>query len=205
MLWLNYLCSKGRARAHDILSRAGVATRQLLCLPVRVLERHPSPSLPARASPNKPNKYCDMASNILCKNKDKRKRANKPRHLKQCLDKHHSAHVPTASVELLGSPCYKGVPLPRISSVRKLGMKSCIAQRSEHASVGPQGMYSHAGQPITEPLRQYSRSVGTAQYASTIGIPRSRAVLDPAWHTNRVSRRSNARRVTLQLRAPVKQ
>jgi len=108
-------------------------------------------------------------------------------------------------VELLGSPYYKGVPLPRIPSVHKLGMKSRIAQRSEHASVGPRGTYSHAGQSTTEPRRQYSRSVGTAQYASTIRIPRRRAVLDPARCTNGISRQSNARRVTLKLQAPVKQ
>ena len=107
-------------------------------------------------------------------------------------------------VELLGSPYYKGVPLPRIPSVHKLGMKSRVAQLSAHAAVGPRGTYSHAGQSTTKPRRQYSRSVGTAQYASTIWIPRSRAVLDPVGHTNGISRRSNARRVTLQLRAPVK-
>ena len=101
------------------------------------------------------------------------------------------------SVELLGSPYYKGVPIPRIPSVRKLGMKSRIAQWSEHASVRSQGTYSHAGQSTTEPRKQCSRSVGTAQYASTIRIPRSRAVLDPARHTNGISRWSNARRVTL--------
>merc|ERR1711966_243830 len=48
---------------------------------------------------------------------------------------------PTAStlqpsfVELPGSPYYKRVPLPRIPSVHKLGTKSRIAQRSEHATV----------------------------------------------------------------------
>ena len=40
-------------------------------------------------------------------------------------------------VELLGSPYYKGVPLPRIPSVHKLGTKSRIAQRPEHATVDP--------------------------------------------------------------------
>ena len=108
-------------------------------------------------------------------------------------------------VELLGSPYYKGVPLPRIPRVYELGIKSRIAQRSEHASVGPPGTYSHAGQSTTEHRRQFSRSAGTAQYASTIRIPRSRAVLDPARHTKGISRRSNARRVTPQLRAPAKQ
>ena len=90
-------------------------------------------------------------------------------------------------VELLGSPYYKGVPLPipRIPSVRKLGMKSRIAQRTEHTSVGSRGMHSHADQSTTEPQRQYNISVETAQYASTIWIPRSRAVLHrlrPAHH-----------------------
>ena len=107
-------------------------------------------------------------------------------------------------VELLGSPYYKGVPLPRIPSVHKLGMKSRIAQRSEHAAVGPQGTHSHVGQPTTEPQRQFSKSVGTAQYASTIRNPRSQAIIDAARHTNGISRRSNTRRVTLQLRAPDK-
>ena len=111
-------------------------------------------------------------------------------------------HCPDYGVELLGSPYYKVVPLPRIPSVRKPGIKSRIAQRSKHASVGPRGTYSHAGQSTTEPRRQYSRSVGTAQYASTIRIPRSRAVLDAARRTNGISRQSNARRVHLQLRAP---
>ena len=45
------------------------------------------------------------------------------------------APFPVGNIELLGSPYYKGVPLPRIPSVRKPGMKSRIAQRSEHASV----------------------------------------------------------------------
>ena len=123
---------------------------------------------------------------------------------------HCPAHVPSgtrlvlhaaasrAGVELLRSPNYKGVPLPRTPSVRKPGMKSRIAQRSEHASVGPRGTYSHAGQSTTEPRRQYSRSVGTAQYAYTIWILRSRAVLDPARRANGISRRSNTRRVILQ-------
>ena len=87
-------------------------------------------------------------------------------------------------VELLGGPYYKGVPLPRIPSIHKLGMKSRIAQRSEHASVRPRGTYSHTGQSANEPRRQYSRSVGTAQYASTIQILRNRAVLDNTRHTN---------------------
>ena len=84
----------------------------------------------------------------------------------------------TNIVELLGSLYYKGVPLPRIPSVHKLGMKSRITQRSEHASVGPRGTYSNAGQSTAEPWRQYSRSVGTAQYAPMIRIPRNRAILD---------------------------
>ena len=102
---------------------------------------------------------------------------------------------------------YKRVSFPRIPSVRVPGMKSGIAQWTEHASVGPRGIYSHAGQSTTEPRRQYSRSVGTAQYASMIRIPRSWEVLGYARHTNGISGRSNARarRVTLQLRDPVKQ
>ena len=36
-------------------------------------------------------------------------------------------------VELLGSPYYKGVPLPRIPSVSKPGMKSPIAKQTEPA------------------------------------------------------------------------
>ena len=108
-------------------------------------------------------------------------------------------------VELLGSPYYKGVPLPRIPSVHKLGTKSRIAQRSEHATVDPRGTYSHAGRSTSEPRRQYSRSSGTAQHASTTKIPRNRAVLDAARCTNGIPRQSNARRVTLKLQAPVKQ
>ena len=91
-------------------------------------------------------------------------------------------------VELLGSPYYKGVPLPRIPSVHKLGTKSRIAQRSEHATVDPQGTYSHAGQSTFESRRQYSRSCGTAQHASTTKIPRNRAVLDAARCTNGILR-----------------
>ena len=116
---------------------------------------------------------------------------------------------PTTSSKLLNFSgvhmYYKGVLLPRIPSVRKPGMKSRISQRSEHASFGPRGTYSHAGQSTTELQRQYSRSVGTAQYAFTIGIPRSQAVLDPVRHTTGIYKGSNARRSTLQLRAPVKQ
>ena len=108
-------------------------------------------------------------------------------------------------VELLGSPYYKGVPVPRIRSVHKLGTKSRIAQRSEHATVDPQGTYSHAGRSTSEPRRQYSRSRGTAQHASTTKIPRNRAVLSAARCTNGIIRQSNARRVTLKSQAPVKQ
>ena len=108
-------------------------------------------------------------------------------------------------VELLGSPYYKGVPLPRIPSVHKLGTKSRIAQRSEHATVDPRGTYSHAGRSTSEPRRQYSRSRGTAQHASTTKIPRNRAVLSAARCTNGILRQSNARRVTLKSQAPVKQ
>jgi len=108
-------------------------------------------------------------------------------------------------VELLGSPYYKGVPLPRIPSVHKLGTKSRIAQRSEHATVDPRGTYSHAGQSTSESRRQYSRSCGTAQHASTTKIPRNRAVLSTARCTNGILRQSNARRVTLKSQAPVKQ
>ena len=109
------------------------------------------------------------------------------------------------AVELLGSPYYKGVALPRIPSVHKLGTKSRIAQRSEHATVDPRGTYSHAGRSTSEPRRQYSRSSGTAQHASTTKIPRNRAVLDAARCTNGILRQSNARRVTLKSQAPVKQ
>ena len=104
-------------------------------------------------------------------------------------------------VELLGSPYYKGVPIPRIPSVHKLGTKSRIAQRTEHTTVGPIGTYSHAGQSTTKPRRQYSKPDRIAQNASKTRIPRNRAVLDAARHPNGISRR----RVNLQLRAPVKQ
>ena len=104
-------------------------------------------------------------------------------------------------VELLGSPYYKGVPLPRIPSIHKLGTKSRIAQRTEHATVGRRGTYSHAGQSTTKPRRQYSKPDGIAQHASKTRIPRNRAVIDTARHPNGISRR----RVNLQLRAPVKQ
>jgi len=87
-------------------------------------------------------------------------------------------------VELLGSPYYKGVPLPRIPSIHKLGTKSRIAQRTEHATVGQRGTYSHAGQSTTKPRRQYSKPGGIAQHASTIRIPRNRAVIDAARHIN---------------------
>ena len=105
-------------------------------------------------------------------------------------EKEEARAPPSPSPRKLGSPYYKGIPLPRISSVRKLVMRSRIAQRSEHASVWPRGTYSHAGQSTTEPRRQYSRSVGTAQYAFMIWIPRSWAVLDPARRTDGISRQS---------------
>ena len=68
-------------------------------------------------------------------------------------------------VELLDNPYYKGVlPLPRIPSLRKPGRKSRIlAQRTEHASVGPRGMPSHEHHPplgpggnAADPLEQYT-------------------------------------------------
>ena len=45
-------------------------------------------------------------------------------------------------VEILDSPYYKGVPLPRIPNIRELGKSSRIAQRSEHAAVKPHGQYN---------------------------------------------------------------
>ena len=95
------------------------------------------------------------------------------------------AHKPSSRrgcVELLGSPYYKGVPLPRIPSIRKLGTSSRLAQRSQHATVQPRG--------------QYSSSVGTAQLAATIRQTRNRAVLEcarnPAGITRRGTRISRA-------------
>ena len=87
-----------------------------------------------------------------------------------------------AYVELLGSPYYKGVTLPRIPSVHELGTKSRITQRTEHTTVGPRGTYSHEGQSTTESRRQYCKPGGIAQHASNIRIPRNRAVLDAARH-----------------------
>ena len=104
-------------------------------------------------------------------------------------------------VELLGSPYHKGVPLPRIPSVAYVGTKSRIAQRTEHATVGRRGTYSHAGQSTLKPRRQYSEPDGVVQHASKTQVTRNRAVIDTARHPNGISRR----RVNLQLRAPVKQ
>ena len=83
-------------------------------------------------------------------------------------------------VELLGSPYYKGVPLPRIPSVHKLGTKSRIAQRTEHATVGRRGTYSHAGQSTVKPRRQYSKPDGMVQHASKTQVTRNWAVIDTA-------------------------
>ena len=55
------------------------------------------------------------------------------------------AHKPSfrgECVEILGSPYYKRVPLPRIPSIRKLDKSSCIAQWSEHMTVQPNGQYN---------------------------------------------------------------
>ena len=87
-------------------------------------------------------------------------------------------------VELLGSPYYKGVPFPRIPSIHKLSTKSRIAQRTENATVGRRGTYSHADQSTIKPRRQYSKPDGTAQHASETRIPRNRAVLAADWHPN---------------------
>ena len=102
------------------------------------------------------------------------------------------AHKPSSRrgcVELLGSPYYKGVPLPRIPSIRKLGTSSRIAQRSQYASVQPRG--------------QCSSSVGTAQLAATIRRTRSRAVTSCARSPAGITRRGalTTRRVTRSLRA----
>ena len=86
--------------------------------------------------------------------------------------------------ELLGSPYYKEVPVSRILSVRKPGMKSRIAQQTVHPSVGPQGAYSYVGLSDTWPRREYSRFIGTAQYAYTNQISRSRTVLGCARSAN---------------------
>ena len=64
------------------------------------------------------------------------------------------------AVELLRSPYYKGVPLLRIPSVCKLGMKSRIAKQTVHLSVEPQGMYSYAGPTDARPQRQYEYALG---------------------------------------------
>ena len=68
------------------------------------------------------------------------------------------------SVELLGSPYYKGVPLPRIPSVRKPGMKSRIAEHSQNTH--PLGhevrILTRASQPLSpggntvDPLEQHN-------------------------------------------------
>ena len=100
---------------------------------------------------------------------------------------------------------YGRVTLPRIPSVPKLGMKSRIAQRLVYASVGSQGTHSHATQSSVGPRRQYKRSVGTAQYSGIIQYPRNQTVLRYTRGVNGDARRSNVRRVTVQLRAPVKQ
>ena len=98
------------------------------------------------------------------------------------------AHKPSSRrgcVELLGSPYYKGVPLPRIPSTRKLGTSSCIAQRSVNTYVEPPG--------------QFRRAVRMAQLATKIQPSRNRAVLGCA--------RSHAgirARVTRKLCAPAK-
>ena len=96
-------------------------------------------------------------------------------------------------VELLGSPYYKGVPLPRIPSIRKLGTNSRIAQRSEYTSVEPDG--------------QFRRSVGTAQYAATNRKPRNRTVLRYARHSTGIIRSGTCttRRGARLSRAPAKQ
>ena len=96
-------------------------------------------------------------------------------------------------VELLGSPYYKGVPLPQIPSIRKLGTNSRIAQRSEYASVEPDG--------------QFRRSVGTAQYAATNRKPRSRTVLRYARHSTGIIRSGTCttRRGARLSRAPARQ
>ena len=76
------------------------------------------------------------------------------------------AHKPSSRqgcVEILGSPYYKGVPLPRIPSNRKLGKSSRIAQRSVYTTFWSCG--------------QYSISIGTAQFATKIQPSRRRAVL----------------------------
>ena len=104
-------------------------------------------------------------------------------------------------VELLGSSYYKGVPFPRIPSIHKLGTKSRIVQRTEHATVGRSGTYSHAGQSTIKPRRQYSKPDGMVQHASKTQVTRNWAVIDAARYPNGISRR----RANLQLRAPVKQ
>ena len=110
-------------------------------------------------------------------------------------------------VELLGSPYYKGVPLPRIPSSRKQGMKSRIAQRTEYPSVG-----TH---------EQSRRSVKVAQLATTIRRTRNRTIAGITERSQLMTGRSNCqlnravgsvdhirsstRRCTRALRAPVKQ
>ena len=106
------------------------------------------------------------------------------------------AHKPSSRrgcVELLGSPYYKGVPLPRIPSIRKLGTSSRLAQRSHHATVQPRG--------------QCSSSVGTAQLAATIRQTRNQAVLECAWNPAGITRSCTlmARRGTRILRAHASQ
>ena len=80
-------------------------------------------------------------------------------------------------VELLGSPYYKGVPLSRIPSARKPGMKSHIAQQTEYPSVG-----TH---------EQFRRSVGVAQLATAIRRTRNRTIAAIAQRSQLMTSRSN--------------
>ena len=61
-----------------------------------------------------------------------------------------------AAVEILGSPYYKGVPLPRIPITHKLDTSSRIAL---YISVGPQGTHSHVTQLYIGPRRQHVQQI----------------------------------------------
>ena len=92
-------------------------------------------------------------------------------------------------VELLRNSYYKGVSLSsRIPVIRKLSTSFRIVQWSVYSPVGPYGTYSRVARPSTGPRRQFRRSIGTAQYAATIGTLRNRAVLRCVRHQKGIMR-----------------
>ena len=102
-------------------------------------------------------------------------------------------------VELLGSPYYKGVPLPRIPNVtREPGIRSRVTQRTLHPSVGTRDQLRRSKQ-----ASQYvtvNRNSNRSRYATEKHNGQLKRAVGPVG-----SVRGNTRRVTVQLRTSVKQ